>query len=48
MDEIEFLKKLRDSIDAIIKTSEAGDTAAFEEATDRFMLLLIKAERLKG
>lgn len=47
MEPIEMFKKIRDASDEIIQALESNDEKTIEEASDKFMLLMIKLERLK-
>ena len=47
MEPIEIFTKLRDACDEVVKALESYDVKAFEEATDKFMLLMIKLDCLK-
>ncbi|MEK3740045.1 hypothetical protein NYE44_25225 [Paenibacillus sp. FSL L8-0493] len=44
---IEFLKKLRNVIDEIVKAMEAGDDEGLESAVGRYLFLAMQMETLK-
>ena len=47
MEAIDIFKKIRDASDEVVKALESNDGKALEEATDKFMLLMIKLDCLK-
>ena len=47
MEPIEFFTKLRDVCDEVVQAYEGNVREALDEATDKFMLLMIKLDCMK-
>ncbi|MED0676975.1 hypothetical protein ABEV55_12275 [Aneurinibacillus thermoaerophilus] len=48
MDHLEFFKKLRDTSGEIVTAMESEDDVQLEQAMGKFILLMLKADALKG
>ncbi|MED0757399.1 hypothetical protein P4S93_18090 [Aneurinibacillus thermoaerophilus] len=48
METLEFFKKLRDTSGEIVTAMENEDEAQLEQAMGKFVVLMLKADALKG